>query len=118
MVDLLKFKSMKYLLIILFAFFISLTAVTVNSQSVVWIKYGECYKAMKNLKESVKNDSVAVSMFWNNYVVINKNVEFLKAKTPSEVIEFFSREENKQLMCEHKRFIGSKVLLDDSKDKE
>jgi hypothetical protein len=92
--------------------------VTVNSQSVVWIKYGECCKAMENIKESVKNDSVAVSMFWNNYVVINKNVKSLKAKTPSELIEFFSREENKKLMCEYKRFIGSNALLGDSIVKE
>lgn len=99
--------SLSILLVICLLF-----AITVRSQSVVWIKYGECYNAMNNLKESVDNDSVAVQMFWENYIIIDKNVDYLKKKTPTEVIKFFNQEENKQLMCEHKRFVGEKVLLD------
>lgn len=105
---------MKHPILILFTILLLFSFITVSSQSAVWIKYGECYKAMNYLKESVKNDSIAVSMFWKNYTVINRNINFLKKKTPAEVIEFFNREENKQLMCKHKRFEGAEVLLDDS----
>jgi hypothetical protein len=109
---------MKYSYQITWFIILTLVASSVNSQSVVFIKYGECHKAMNYLKESVKNDSLAVSMFWDNYKVINKDIDFLKAKKPEKVIEFFNLKENKQLMCEHKRFTGSQVLLVDSVAKE
>ncbi|GET30045.1 hypothetical protein [Prolixibacter sp. SD074] len=92
---------------------ITLIIFSVKAQEPAGIKYGKCYKAIELIQETLKNDSLAVAWFWTNYKILSDYPQSLKKKSPAEVIIYFKKEENKDLMCVHKRFANDdKVLLD------
>ena len=93
----------------------ALLALNANTQPMQGITYGECYRALDKIQESLKNDSLVVDYFWKNYKILSDYPQSLQTdKTPAEVILFFRKDENKDMMCIHKRFRGNKVLLDTS----
>ena len=79
--------------------------------------YSECHKVISALQKSLKNDSLVVDYFFRNYKILNWKDYYLKNRiSPSEIIKYFRKEENKKIMCVHKRFDQNKVLLMDSSD--
>jgi len=79
------------------------------------LSYGECHKVISVLQESLKNDSVAVAYFIRNYKILNWSDYYLKkGASPSEIIKYFQKDENKKIICIHKQFYQDKVLLMDT----
>ncbi len=92
-----------------------LLAFHAQSQEPAGISYGECHKAISLIQETLKNDSLVVAYFWENYKILSDYPKSLKKNSPAEVIEYFQKAENRKLMCAHKRFANDdKVLLDTS----
>lgn len=74
---------------------------------------GKCYKVLEYLRDSNKSDSIAVVYFLENFDILdNRNPKFKKGVSPNVVINYFNKEDNKDLICKHKHLKMDNVLLD------
>ena len=82
-----------------------------NTTPDVIVVEGYCYEVINNLKSQLKNDSLAVSFFRDNYVITNKSDQKITNKKAKEVIRFYNQEKNKHLFCVYKPHYYENVLL-------
>ncbi|RXQ93019.1 hypothetical protein EO244_11145 [Ancylomarina salipaludis] len=72
---------------------------------------GNCCTVLNLLNSEFKNDSIAVSCFMRDYILVNPLPKKILNQKPKKVIEYYNRIENKELRCIHKKHYYSTVLL-------
>jgi len=76
---------------------------------------GSCKDIIELLRETQGSDSIAIEIFKEEYKIINmRNDEWMLKKNYTEVIQYFTLEENKIYYCRLKKLkLTDPVLLDD-----
>lgn len=86
--------------------------IRVNKES--RISKGSCYDVIEFLRTNQDTDSIAVEVFKDEYKIKNmpyRQREWLYKKNYIEIIDYFSRGENKQFHCKLDTFIDYDPVL-------
>lgn len=81
------------------------------------ITVGSCSNVIKFLRIYQDNDSIAIEIFKDEYEIDNmpyRQQEWLFNKNYTEIVQYFTREENRKYLCRSKifKYVGPVLLLD------
>jgi len=110
---------MQKIIVLFFLLFIfENRAFSQSNKEISFLLEGKCYKVLNHLVRQTKNDSLAVSYFLKNYVIIHNPIIDIKHKSYEYIIGVFSSTSNKDSFCISKPEYYNKALLIKSKSKQ
>lgn len=83
---------------------------TQAQESVAKIIEGSCFEVIDYLKKEMRNDSLAIKTFMDDYIIIDSSLRLSK-KSYKEVVSFFNKAENKHYRCYLKEMYYKHYLL-------
>ena len=82
-----------------------------NNHNVTFIVEGKCYVVLNDLVKQMENDSLAVSYFFDNYIIGDSPIKKNDMKSASDIIKVFSLPIYKNTYCVSKSFYYKNTLL-------
>jgi len=90
--------------------FIGLSQTKVQKPQTI-IFEGPCYKVINNLKNTYKNDSIAIKLFFRDYIILNDDTRLYNLP-PRLVVDFFNKKKNIEQRCILKTRYYNNTLLE------
>jgi len=110
---------MKKIIVLIFLLFIfENRGFSQSNREISFLLEGECHKVLNHLVKQTKNDSLAVSYFLENYIILDNPIRNIKHKSYKYIIKVFSSKSNKDNFCISKLEYYNKSLLIKSKAKQ
>ncbi|PCI35370.1 MAG: hypothetical protein COB60_03560 [Flavobacteriaceae bacterium] len=109
---------MKKIIVLIFLLFIFASKTfSQSNKEISFLLEGKCYKVLNHLVKQTKNDSLAVSYFLENYIILDNPIRDIKHKSYKYIFEVFSNKSNKDNFCISKPEYYNKSLLIKSEPK-